>query len=287
VFFSFAIFFAMILSDGGYALIMGLGLALGWKKMGRTDSGRRLRVLFGALVGTSVVWGILVGSFFGVAPAEGTFLASFHRLDMNDYDAMMQLSIFIGIAHLVLGNLADVRRRGLNPSAMVPLGWIIIFAGAVLLWFGMDGDDQDSLWKNLGITGLVLGGAAVVFFTSTEGSFWKRLVAGLLALTNITTAFGDTLSYLRLFALGLASASLAVAFNDLAGQVRFVLPGFGVLFALVVFLIGHSLNFVLAIVSGFIHGLRLNFIEFFNWSIPEEGRPFRAFARKETSAWNQ
>jgi V/A-type H+-transporting ATPase subunit I len=103
----------------------------------------------------------------------------------------------------------------------------------------------------------------------------------------VTTAFGDALSYLRLFALGLASASLAMAFNDLAHQVREILPGLGILFALLVVVIGHGLNFVLAVVSGFIHGLRLNFIEFFNWSIPEEGRPFRAFARKETSVWNR
>ena len=287
VFFSFAVFFAMILSDAGYALIMGLGLALGWKKMGRSDSGRRLRVLFGTLVGTSAIWGMLVGSYFGVAPAEGSFVASFNTLDMNDYDMMMQLSILIGVLHLVLANLADIRRRGMTRGALVPLGWNTMFFGALSLWLGTEGGEWGNLYKTLGITAMALGGAAVVFFTSSEGSFLKRLVAGLLALTNITKAFGDTLSYLRLFALGLASASLAVAFNDLAEQVRSSLPGFGILFALIVFLIGHSLNFLLGIVSGFIHGLRLNFIEFFNWSIPDEGRPFRAFARKETSAWNQ
>jgi V/A-type H+-transporting ATPase subunit I len=287
VFFSFAVFFAMILSDAGYALIMGLGLVAGWKKMGRSLTGKRLRVLFSTLVGTSAFWGILVGSYFGVAPAEGSFMASFKTLDMNDYGMMMQLSILIGVGHLVLANLADIRRRGITPGALVPLGWTTIFVGAVVLWLGTDGDNPNVFWKTFGITALALGGTAVVLFTSAKGSFWKRLMAGLLALTNITTAFGDTLSYLRLFALGLASASLAVAFNDLADQVRSVLPGFGILFALIVFLIGHSLNFLLAIVSGFIHGLRLNFIEFFNWSIPEEGRPFRAFARKETSAWNR
>ena len=287
VFFSFAVFFAMILSDTGYALIMGLGLCLGWKKMGRSDSGRRLRVLFGVLVGASAVWGILVGSYFGLAPPEGSFLAAFSALDLNDYDSMMQISIFIGVGHLVLANLADVRSRGLVLSALVPMGWIIIFLGAVLLWMGADKVSSASILETSGMTAMVLGAAAVVFFTPAEGSFWKRVLAGLIALTKITSAFGDALSYLRLFALGLASASLAVAFNDLAHQVRSALPGFGILFALLVLLIGHGLNFLLAIVSGFIHGLRLNFIEFFNWSIPEEGRPFRAFARKETSAWNQ
>jgi V/A-type H+-transporting ATPase subunit I len=230
---------------------------------------------------------MLVGSYFGLAPAEGSFIGSFNTLDMNDYDMMMQLSILIGVGHLVLANVADIRRRGMTTGALVPLGWTTMFFGALSLWLGTEGGESGSLIKTLGITAMALGGGAVVFFSATEGSFLKRLVTGLLALTNITKAFGDTLSYLRLFALGLASASLAVAFNDLADQVRSALPGFGILFALIVFLIGHSLNFLLGIVSGFIHGLRLNFIEFFNWSIPDEGRPFRAFARKETSAWNQ
>jgi V/A-type H+/Na+-transporting ATPase subunit I len=287
VFFSFAVFFAMILSDAGYALIMGLGLGLGWKKMGRSDSGRRLRVLFGTLVGATAVWGILVGSYFGFAPPQGSLLGGFNTVDLNDFHTMMRLSIFIGVGHLVLANLADMHRRGVNTSALAPLGWIVIFVGAVLLWMGADNGAPNLLWKTSGVTALMVGAAAVVFFTPTDGTFFKRLTAGLLALAKITNAFGDALSYLRLFALGLASASLAVAFNDLAQQVRSELPGFGILLALLVFLIGHSLNFVLAVVSGFIHGLRLNFIEFFNWSIPEEGKPFRAFARKETSAWNQ
>ncbi len=93
------------------------------------------------------------------------------------------------------------------------------------------------------------------------------------------------LSYLRLFALGLASASLAGTFNDMAGQVKEALPGIGILFALLIALFGHTLNFVLALSSGFIHGLRLNFIEFFRWSISEEGHPFNAFARKEKESW--
>ena len=107
---------------------------------------------------------------------------------------------------------------------------------------------------------------------------------GFMGLTRVTSAFGDILSYLRLFALGLASASLAIAFNDLAQTAREGLGGFGILVALVVLVVGHTLNFVLAIVSGFVHGLRLNLIEFFNWSVTEEGRPFEAFSRNENTS---
>ena len=287
VFFSFAVFFAMILSDAGYGLFMGLGLALGWKKMGRSASGRRVRVLFSSLVGTTVLWGILVGSYFGFSAPKGSLLGGLNRLDLNDFDGMMKLSVWIGVGHLILANLADIRRRGVQAGALAPLGWIIVFLGGILFWMGVEGGTEGSSLQAVGITLLLAGALAIVVFSPSQGTFLKRLMGGLLALTRLTNAFGDALSYLRLFALGLASASLAVAFNDLAGQVRSELPGFGILLASLVFVIGHSLNFVLAVVSGFIHGLRLNFIEFFNWSIPEEGRPFRAFARKETSVWNR
>ena len=89
-----------------------------------------------------------------------------------------------------------------------------------------------------------------------------------------------------LFALGLASASLALTFNDLASQIATALPGIGALFAMVIVLVGHSINLALAIMSGLVHGLRLNVIEFFRWGSPEEGQPFRAFARKEPSSWS-
>jgi V/A-type H+-transporting ATPase subunit I len=130
-----------------------------------------------------------------------------------------------------------------------------------------------------------LGVAGILFFTSVEGPIWKRLLQGLLGLTRFSNAFGDSLSYLRLFALGLASASLAGTFNDLSGQVKAAVPGIGLLFALLIVLLGHGLNFVLSLSSGVIHGMRLNCIEFFNWSISEEGYPFKAFDRKEKKSW--
>jgi V/A-type H+-transporting ATPase subunit I len=99
-------------------------------------------------------------------------------------------------------------------------------------------------------------------------------------LTRVTAAFGDVLSYLRLFALGLASASLAIAFNNMAAGAWEAVPRVGILAAVAILIIGHSLNLLLAVASGFIHGLRLNVIEFFNWGLPEEGPLFRPFKKK-------
>ena len=100
-------------------------------------------------------------------------------------------------------------------------------------------------------------------------------------LTGAMGMFGDVLSYMRLFALGLASASLALTFNDLATQIRDAIPGLGLLLALLLLLLGHAINLGLAIMSGVVHGLRLNFIEFYKWGVPGEGKAFQKFARKE------
>ena len=108
-----------------------------------------------------------------------------------------------------------------------------------------------------------------------------RMLDGLKALTGAMGMFGDVLSYMRLFALGLASASLALTFNGLATQIREEVPGMGLFLAILVLLLGHVINLALSIMSGVVHGLRLNFIEFYKWGMPGEGKAFEKFARKE------
>jgi len=110
------------------------------------------------------------------------------------------------------------------------------------------------------------------------------IAIGLQGLVGLSKQFGDLLSYLRLFALGLASASLAATFNGLAADLQAAIPGLGLLLALIILLFGHGITFLLGIMSGVVHGLRLNYIEFFGWGLTEEGYPFRSFAKREVSA---
>ncbi len=281
VFFSFAVFFAMIFADAGYSIIMGFLTALFWKKMGRSKTGCRFRILLATMVGAGIIYGIMVGSYFGVSPGHGSVPSRFKIIDMMNFDNMMRISILLGVLHLVVANGLTAWHFRKSAKALKPLAWATVFSSGALLWQALTQEGSLGFLKMPGALGLVLGLTGVLLFTSTEGSLWKRLLKGLSGLTGISSAFSDALSYLRLFALGLASASLAGTFNAMAGQVREALPGIGILFALLIALLGHTLNFVLAVAGGFIHGLRLNFIEFFRWSITEEGRPFRAFAGKE------
>jgi V/A-type H+-transporting ATPase subunit I len=284
---SFALFFGMIMADAGYGLILGLGLALGWRRMGRSDLAHRLRILFAILIAGTLVYGVLVGSYFGLTPHNGTLLSRIKVFDLNNFGAMMRLSVTVGVTHLVLANAVDAWHQRHSIRALAPFGWVLIFVGAYGYWTGLSGLGPSALLKTAGLLSTALGGAGVFLFTEVEGGVGRRLVGGLHGLSRLSGAFGDTLSYLRLFALGLASAALATSFNGLAQEVRSAFPGLGILFGLLIVVLGHGLNILLGISSGFIHGLRLNFIEFFNWSVPQEGYSFKAFERKEKRSWSK
>lgn len=277
VFFSFALFFAMILSDAGYALVLLVIVACFWNQMGKSAGGRHFRILTVVGLFLAVIYGILVGSYFGIEPPEGSLLANLKVLNLQNYNSMMRFSIAIGCLHIAFANAVVAYRAGNFSGKAQPLGWIAVICGGFALYQG---------WQNLGI-GLVVGGFLAIFLGAFVGSQKKlpwRIIDGLSSLAGISKLFGDVMSYLRLFALGLASASLALTFNQLAGQVYQAVPGLGLLLSILILLLGHGINLLLAIISGFVHGLRLNYIEFFNWGLSEEGYPFQAFAKKESNS---
>jgi V/A-type H+-transporting ATPase subunit I len=307
MYFSFAAFFAMILADAGYGVVLALILALAAKPLGRTESGRRFRYLAVFMVAITIVYGLLIGSFFGIAPPPGSWLdrlviKSDGRSIMDDREGMMLVAATIGVFHLVLANAIVAWRWLGSGHALSSVGWMLALIGGWLLalamlpkpdvkatladWFGGNSEYWKAAMTNSGWWTLGGGLGLVFLFSSTRSVFsirprdWlMRCVDGAMGLTGVTKAFGDTLSYLRLFALGLASAQLAIVFNQLASDVSQV-QGIGLLLGLLIFLLGHTLNLLLAVVGGVVHGLRLNCIEFFSWSLTDEGQPFETFEIK-------
>lgn len=285
VFASFTLFFAMILADAGYASILGVLLIAFWPRLGRSASGLRHRRLGAALVLASLGYGVLVGSYFGKTPPPGSWLDQACLLDMTDSDLMMRLCVLIGGVHIILGSLMEARRHGWHALALPPLGWAVFVASGLVAACG-------SLlqWPSLvqgGMVAAACGLISVMIFSAAGARTWSgRLTRGLGSLMGITSAFGDVFSYLRLFALGLAGSSLASTFNDMAGQIRGAVPGVGLLLALLVLVPGHALNLLLGVTGGVIHGLRLNVIEFFNWSLKEEGHLFTPLHLR-TQTWTR
>ncbi|MDJ0681088.1 MAG: V-type ATPase 116kDa subunit family protein [Xenococcaceae cyanobacterium MO_167.B52] len=276
VFFSFALFFAMILSDAGYALVLAIIVACFWQQMGKSRGGSYFRILTVVGLSLAIIYGILVGSYFGIEPSASSWLAKLKLLNLQDYNSMMQFSLTIGCLHLAFANgIIAYQGAGLAGKSK-PLGWIAVIFGGLSMYQG----DQ-----HLGI-GLLAGGFLIIFLGGCIGSkkpFPLQIIDGLGSLIGVSKLFGDVMSYLRLFALGLASASLAITFNQLAEQVYQTVPGLGLLLSILIVILGHGINLLLAVISGFVHGLRLNFIEFFNWGLTEEGYPFQAFAKKESN----
>jgi len=283
---SFALFFAMILSDAGYGLVV-LALTLLPIAAWRGDGGQRLRRMTVALGGATVLFGVLAGSFFGLTPPAGNPLAWLHVVDLADYGSAMKLSVAVGVAHIVLANGAQAAAHWPARPAFARLGWIVVALAGFAAWLAHGAGSTLGLQAALAAVGAGL--IAVLAFREADPPHGlkqqlKRIAVGLLGVANVTKVFGDVLSYLRLFALGLATAMLAATFNDLAGQLQGALGGLGVLVALVTILVGHTLTFVLAVVSGVVHGLRLEYIEFNAWALSGEGYRFQPLRKREKAA---
>lgn len=287
IFFSFSLFFAIILADAGYAVIMLFWLGLKWRKLSQTSGQRQLRNFLFALFGGATVYGVLIASYFGIVLAPENPLTRLQILDLNDFASMMQLSIGIGAAHLVIANAAAGWQSRFNISALANLGWILAISSGYIAWFRYVRYDTAPQLYSLSALAGIAGVCLIVCFAGNRKihnikDFGIRAFDGVLGFYQLTKAFGDILSYMRLFALGLSSASLAFTFNQLAIDARDAVPAGGIILFLLIVILGHLLNFILAIMGGVIHGLRLNLLEFYNWGIKGEGTPFIAFKEQNT-----
>lgn len=285
MFVSFTIFFAMILADAGYAALIALVLILKWNKLGRSPSGRRFRPLLLSIVTASLVFGVLLGSYFGAPPSEASLAGKLHVLDITDTDRMMMLSVVIGVFHIVLANAMNAYRYPHWLDRLPSVGWIGVICGGFAL--AVSSSITVAHLHEVGIALMAMGGLLILWYTAPREKPFARLTQGVLGLTKISGALGDILSYLRLFALGLGSASLAIEFNSMAASAYEAYPGIGLVFALLILALGHGVNLFLGIANGVIHGLRLNVIEFFNWGLKEEGTLYKPFKKLEDNLWNR
>lgn len=272
VYFAFAVFFGLIVGDAGYGcLLLMLMLSLR-KKLMQSEAGARIFRLMITLSLSVIAAGALSATWFAISPgvdAKGNALPLYTPIiPGNDPNAMMWFSIHIGAIHLCLARLIQAIRVINSTVCLAEFGWMAIIWGGILhvKWqqpFGMD---------------VLLGGLATVFlFTSNSWNPIKRIAGGLLGLIGLSQNLADVLSYLRLFALGLASAIMGGIFNGLAMDVQraVTVPVLGTLLMVLILFMGHTINLVLAIMGGFIHGLRLNFLEFYRYCFEGKGYDYR------------
>lgn len=282
VYVSFILFFGMIVTDAGYGLLLLTILLVYRKRFGKSQTTRRLHKMAIWLTLSTTAFGIATGSYFGITPPKGSFLAHLKIMQLDDVDTMMKITLTIGVSHVTLANLMRVRLARTMSDRMQPLGWSAVALGGLATFLG-----AGTVFATIGPVMIVGGLLTVGFFASdrkvdSAKSAGLRVFDGLAALARIVNIFSDVLSYMRLFALGLAAASLAQTINTLSTQLNEAVPGIGLLIAILVLVIGHTINIGLGLIAGVVHGLRLNVIEFFNWGLKDEGTPFRPFKKEET-----
>jgi V/A-type H+-transporting ATPase subunit I len=183
------------------------------------------------------------------------------------YDGLLlEISIIIGLIHLSFSFLRNSYR---NWSG---IGWIITMWGAFLYFPKIVEADSMAQYirafenvdvSKFGSQLLMIGMPLVLILALIQ-----EKLKGLLVIMKVIEVFADTLSYLRIYALGLAGMIMAATFNNMGELV-----GGGVIGGLVIFF-GHTINMSLAIMGGILHGLRLNFLEWYHHSFEGGGKRF-------------
>ena len=279
----FTLFFAMILGDAGYGLLLLATTFVASRCFPAIP--RRTLPLFYILSAATIIWGAMTGLWFGVpqlAELPGLrrlVVPALNAFAVNNEATVIRLCLTLGAVHLTLAHLwAAWRHRSLQ--SLADLGWmLVVWAAYVAAVEVLVGNGRLSVAITLAVGGLL---GVVLFGEQTGANFVRGVGRGVLNLPlNLLTAissFSDMVSYLRLFAIGLATKEVAVAFNRLALEVGFdgVVAALG---AALLVLLGHSVNLLLGALGVVVHGLRLNLLEFsrhlnVTWSgIPYE--PFR------------
>jgi V/A-type H+-transporting ATPase subunit I len=251
----FSLFFAMIIGDAGYGIIFLSLTAYAHKKMGKKISDKTVFVLFYLLSSCTILWGLLTGTFFGQAWNLKVGLKPLVPA-LTDTKVLQAFCFFIGALQLTMAHLWRALRQLPALTAAAEIGWVaVIWAAFFLAKTLILGDMFPFFGKWLIIGGITL----VIFFTSPQRNILKTIGKGLASVAlSLVNNFTDVVSYIRLFAVGLAGVAIADTVNTLAVSAG----GGNWLISSPILLVGHALNFVLGPVGVLVHGVRLNVLEF-------------------------
>ena len=273
----YLLFFAMCLGDAGYGIVLllfGLMLNKGWVKFAMFEGLGNIISILGA--GTIVV-GTVLGTFFGMSLYEAAWVPQWLKScmivgevevpGMGMFNVQMLLALAIGVFHICLAMtvkaIGYTKRFGFRQN-LSSWGWLLLIVGELItaiLAAGKFISPEATKWVVIVIG--TLSALGIYIFNTPGRNPLMNIGAGLWDTYNMATGIlGDVLSYIRLFALGLAGGMLGQAFNNLAEMVRgdnFLtwLP-----FVLIL-LFGHVLNILMSSLGAFVHPLRLTFVEYF------------------------
>ena len=279
----FLLFFAMCMGDAGYGLMLIIAGIL----LRKVDSFKDLAPLVTILGAGTFVVGIVMHTFFGVDISTLSWIPSWLKSIMitgtiAGFEAQMVLALIIGIVHLCLAMVVKTVYATKNKGFLGSLGtwgWtLLIVGGVVLAALAMMSLIPAPILKWVVIGLGIVSALGIFLFNDIKRNPLKNIGAGLWETYNtVTGLLGDVLSYLRLYALGLAGGMLGKAFNDIASMTLgdgSIGPGW--FFFVLILIVGHTLNLAMCCLGAFVHPLRLNFLEFFkNSGYDGKGRSYR------------
>ena len=292
----FLLFFALCIGDCGYGIMLTLIGYLIYKGKLKIEMFDGLGGIIMALGVGSTVIGYLMGTFFGVDLyradwfPESAKAVMFNNLGtdgkIGEYDVMMVLAILIGVVHIILAMFIKAfsytRRDGFKATVST-WGWLLLIVGGIstaILAMTLSLPTETVKWILIGI-GAVSALGIFVFNTPGRNPL-INVGAGLWDTYQMSTGLlGDVLSYIRLYALGLAGGMLGAAFNQLGTQVLGENPNIGTWIGFILIVaFGHVLNLLMACLGAFVHPLRLSFVEYFkNTGYEGSGKLYQPFKK--------
>ncbi|MCF6357813.1 MAG: V-type ATP synthase subunit I [Draconibacterium sp.] len=280
----FMMFFGFCLGDAGYGLIFIIGGGL--YKLKAKENIKPILSLVQFLGLATVVFGAISGTFFGInlIEAEIPLIADYKSLFL-DPGKMFNLALLLGALQIVFGLFIkaanQIKQYGFSYS-LATFGWLIIILGTVLYTILTK---SEVIPQNKIVLYLVLSAGLflIIFFSDPAVSILSRIGKGVWDIySTVSGIFGDLLSYIRLFALGLSSAILGFVINDIAMQILGASKIIGPIFFVVFLLIGHTLNILISSLGSFVHPMRLTFVEFYkNAGFAGGGQEYKPFSKQK------
>jgi len=280
----FALFFALCLTDAGYGLVIIALMIFFIKKM---QGDKKLMWMLGICAAATIVAGALTGGWFGNA-IQKFILGNEDKNIALWFDPLDKPMIFFGLSlglgyfqimvGLIIGFGHSLKRRDYLSAICDYLSWLVMINSIVLFLAAKFGVIPAGIGKIFGIIAL-FPAAIILFLSQREGAWAGRIGMGFYNLFSTIFYMGDVLSYLRLMALGMVTAGLAMAINvivEICGQI----PVIGFVIAVIVFVGAHSFNLAINALGAFVHTLRLQYVEFFPKFFVGGGKSFEPLVKE-------
>ncbi|UTC61397.1 V-type ATP synthase subunit I [Treponema sp. OMZ 787] len=270
----FGIFFAMIFGDAGYGavlLLISIGLIL--KTKAKKQKVPTAFYMFGYLGLMTVIWGALVCNWFGmpteIVPAflkklAVPAIANFTPEDVRNQNQIL-LCFTLGLVQLMIAHIVSLFRNIKSPKFLADVGSLSMLGGMYFVVLNLVVDSQKYAINNAVLLAIGVGFALNFIFVNYSTGIVPAIVESLKNIINmllgVVNVFADIMSYIRLWAVGLAGGAISATVNEMAGP---ALGGVIIFAGVLLLLFGHGLNYIMNVLSVIVHGVRLNTLEFSN-----------------------